>query len=160
MCRKTIPYISRRLCSCHPLGTFCLRGSVRHGARKQGNACLSVRPCDEKNCVLFPYCDLEPAQSCRYDKNHPSCLGLNAFDGALMPPHVFKEQLKRVGEIRSFSSFSWGISDYYSSQSGNNKAFTSFRQCAASSRLRVKGGSKYSKTNRRGLQNALLGILL
>ncbi|CAM9970530.1 unnamed protein product, partial [Laminaria digitata] len=32
----------------------------------------------------------------RYDKNHPSCLGLNGFEGALMPPHVFKEQLKRV----------------------------------------------------------------
>ncbi|CAM9515707.1 unnamed protein product [Ectocarpus fasciculatus] len=32
----------------------------------------------------------------RYDKNHPSCLGLDGFEGALMPPHVFKEQLKRV----------------------------------------------------------------
>eukprot|EP00752_Nemacystus_decipiens_P018201 g16330.t1 len=32
----------------------------------------------------------------RYDKNHPSCLGLDAFEGALMPPHIFKEQLKRV----------------------------------------------------------------
>ncbi|CAM9317367.1 unnamed protein product, partial [Sphacelaria rigidula] len=36
----------------------------------------------------------------RYDKNHPSCLGLDAFDGAIMPPHVFKEQLKRVFNIK------------------------------------------------------------
>ncbi|CAM9259846.1 unnamed protein product, partial [Discosporangium mesarthrocarpum] len=36
----------------------------------------------------------------RYDKNHPSCLGLDAFEGAVMPPHVFKEQLKRVFGIR------------------------------------------------------------
>ncbi|CAN0063989.1 unnamed protein product, partial [Discosporangium mesarthrocarpum] len=31
----------------------------------------------------------------RYDKTHPSSMGLDAFYGAEMPPHVFKEQLKR-----------------------------------------------------------------
>lgn len=32
----------------------------------------------------------------RYDKNHPSAVTLEAFDGAQMQPHVFREQLKRV----------------------------------------------------------------
>ncbi|CAM9189608.1 unnamed protein product, partial [Chrysoparadoxa australica] len=36
----------------------------------------------------------------KYDKNHPSSVGLNAFEGAVMPPHVFKEQLKRVFNVK------------------------------------------------------------
>ena len=35
-----------------------------------------------------------------YDRNSPGCVQLDAFDGATMPPHVFKEQLKRVFNIR------------------------------------------------------------
>lgn len=34
----------------------------------------------------------------RYDKNHPSAVALDAFGGAQMEPHVFREQLKRVSE--------------------------------------------------------------
>lgn len=37
--------------------------------------------------------------SSRYDKNHPSAVSLDAFDGAQMEPHVFREQLKRVSEL-------------------------------------------------------------
>ena len=35
----------------------------------------------------------------RYDKNSPSCMGLDAFEGASMAPHVFKEQ---VSDMRCF----------------------------------------------------------
>ncbi|CAM9818453.1 unnamed protein product, partial [Phaeothamnion confervicola] len=36
----------------------------------------------------------------RYDKHHPASVGLDAFEGAEMPPHVFREQLKRVFNVR------------------------------------------------------------
>lgn len=34
----------------------------------------------------------------RYDKNHPATVSLEAFDGAQMEGHVFREQLKRVSK--------------------------------------------------------------
>lgn len=45
--------------------------------------------------ILVP---LASMLSTRYDKNHPSAVSLDAFDGAQMEPHVFREQLKRVRE--------------------------------------------------------------
>lgn len=35
-----------------------------------------------------------------YDRNAPGCVQLDAFDGAQLEPHVFKEQLKRVFNIK------------------------------------------------------------
>ena len=36
----------------------------------------------------------------RYDNNSPSSMGLDAFDGSSMAPHVFKEQLRRVFNLK------------------------------------------------------------
>ena len=38
--------------------------------------------------------------SLRYDKNAPGNVGLEGFEGASMQPHVFKEQLRRVFNIK------------------------------------------------------------
>lgn len=35
-----------------------------------------------------------------YDRHHPSAVQLDAFDGAGMPPHIFKEQLRRVFNVK------------------------------------------------------------
>eukprot|EP00618_Florenciella_parvula_P035568 CAMPEP_0119484630 /NCGR_PEP_ID=MMETSP1344-20130328/11578_1 /TAXON_ID=236787 /ORGANISM="Florenciella parvula, Strain CCMP2471" /LENGTH=1104 /DNA_ID=CAMNT_0007519231 /DNA_START=22 /DNA_END=3334 /DNA_ORIENTATION=+ len=40
------------------------------------------------------------AAAALYDRNSPGCVQLDAFDGATMAPHVFKEQLFRVFNIR------------------------------------------------------------
>lgn len=36
----------------------------------------------------------------KYDKNHPSSVGLQGFEGATMPPHVFKEMLFRTFNLK------------------------------------------------------------
>jgi hypothetical protein len=35
-----------------------------------------------------------------YDRYHPSAVQLDAFEGAGMPAHVFKEQLRRVFNVK------------------------------------------------------------
>lgn len=47
---------------------------------------LKLSTCGLLLCLFFT----------RYDKNHPSTVTLEAFEGAQMEPHVFREQLKRV----------------------------------------------------------------
>eukprot|EP00953_Heterococcus_sp_UTEX-ZZ885_P003245 2271-Heterococcus_DN1.PRE.4 len=43
---------------------------------------------------------LSVLRTARYDKNHPSAMSLEAFEGAKMTAPVFKEQLKRVFHIK------------------------------------------------------------
>lgn len=45
----------------------------------------------------------------RYDKNHPSAVTLDAFDGAHMEPHVFREQLKRVRKAPRIDLAPWEL---------------------------------------------------
>lgn len=44
------------------------------------------------------------AAACRYDRNAPGAMGLEAFEGKDMAPHVFKEQLKMTFNLKVHSS--------------------------------------------------------
>ncbi|CAM9433698.1 unnamed protein product [Scytosiphon promiscuus] len=112
----------------------------------------------------------------RYDKNHPSCLGLDAFEGALMPPHIFKEQLKRVfglklspGELgammQEFDKDGDGtvncseflLTFFRIGFEGRNKALRRRREeeAARARRMEQEENRRYLEAERKRLQDAL-----
>ncbi len=82
----------------------------QHAARERAAAARAEAEKARKNALKVSYefseQDLVDAlakvteAAVKYDKNSPSCMGLDAFDGSSMPPHVFKEQLLRVFNLK------------------------------------------------------------
>jgi hypothetical protein len=74
--------------------SFCTELSNVHVLRAEGSCSHYIKHTLVHTfrtlfCILF-----------RYDKNHPSAMSLEAFEGAKMTAPVFKEQLKRVFHIK------------------------------------------------------------
>ena len=94
--------------------------SRRERARRKAEAELAKQTADKeakrqaelakKNDLQVSFAcgdkDLESAMAkvteaaVKYDKNSSSSMSLDAFEGSAMPPHVFKEQLKRVFNLK------------------------------------------------------------
>lgn len=74
-----------------------LRASPRHMTQARSLSFLTSTHTSPESS--FPCCKVTEA-AVKYDKNSPSAMSLTAFEGSSMPPHVFKEQLKRVFNIK------------------------------------------------------------
>ena len=64
-----------------------------------------------------PSCPLRPDKiieaSVLYDRYHPSAVQLDAFNGSVMAPHVFKEQLRRVFNVHLSPKELGAIMDHF-----------------------------------------------
>ena len=122
------------------------RERVKHLQQVEADNKLALKGVDQ----IYTEADFQSAFSkltlgaLKYDRSGPGAVGLDAFEAITMPPHIFKEQLKLVFNVKITLPELWALMHYFDKEHTgviNCKYFINqFLRTGFEERYRIKQG--------------------